>query len=103
MDEDVLESIADTFFSIRTTDLIGFQRQQVAIRDFNVAGRLGEIACPVLVTHGLYDCLIPPENGITIAKSVQDGTFVLLPNSSHAMIEDMDLNQSSAVGFVDGE
>lgn len=102
MDEDVLESIADTFFSVRTTDLVGFRHQQVALRDFNVVDRLCEVQCPTLVAHGLYDCLIPCENAITIAKLIPDAEFLLLPNSSHASIEDSELFQEAVVRFVEG-
>ena len=43
MDPEALQAIADTFFSVRRTDDIGFQRQQIAIRDFDVADRLKEL------------------------------------------------------------
>lgn len=103
MDPEALEYISNTFFSVRTTDLPGFQHQQIALRDFDVADQLKDIRCPALITHGLYDCLIPCENAVTLAKSIPNAKFVLLPNSSHATIEDADINVEEVVKFIDGE
>ncbi len=89
MPQEVLDEIASAYFNVRQLDE-GFARQQLAIRDMDCAERLKEIKAETLVISAKYDILVPPENGVLIAKEIPNSRFVLLENSAHAMIEDTD-------------
>jgi 3-oxoadipate enol-lactonase len=89
MPQEALDEIASAYFNVRQLNA-GFAGQQRAIRDMDCADRLKEIKAETLVISGKYDLLMPPENGVLIAKEIPNSRFVLLENSAHAMIEETD-------------
>ena len=54
-----------------------------ALAAFDVRGRLGTIATPVLAVAGAHDPVTTPDDLRRIADSVVHGRFVLLPDSGH--------------------
>lgn len=100
MPQEVLDEIASAYFNVRQLDE-GFAGQQIAIRDMDCAERLKEIQAQTLVISSKYDILVPPENGLLIAKEIPHSRFVLLENSAHAMIEDTDFMVEVITRFLD--
>lgn len=78
-----------------------FARQQIALRDFDVADRIEKIACPTIIFGALYDILIPCENSITLHKKIKNSKFILMENSAHAGIDDQDMTNREAAAFFD--
>lgn len=54
-----------------------------ALAQYDVAERLGEIAVPVLAIAGAHDPVSPPAHAEAIARGVQDGRSVVIPDASH--------------------
>lgn len=79
----------------------GFQRQQIAIRDMNTVPRLKNISAPALVMACKHDILLPPENGVLIAKNIPNSQFIMLENSSHGLIEDTAIMIEKIIEFID--
>lgn len=61
----------------------GFVGQLQAVMGHDVADRLGEIAAPTLVMHGMDDRLIPPANGRLLAEHIPGARLVLYPDAGH--------------------
>lgn len=100
MDPDAIEFIADQLFSTKEEmSEETFARQQIALRDFDVSDRIENITCPTIIFGALYDILLPCENSITLHKKIRNSKFVLLENSAHAGIDDMDLTNDEAAKF----
>lgn len=100
MEPAVLEMIANQMFSTKEVmDAETFARQQIAIRDFDVSDRIQNITCPTIIFGALYDILIPCENSITLHKKIPNSKFILLENSAHAGIEDVELTNGETVKF----
>lgn len=75
---------------------------QVAVaRDHDVAGRLSEIRCPVLVVHGEDDRVVAPENGRYLADQIDGAELFLVPNAGHLYhSEQADLVDDRIVEFL---
>jgi pimeloyl-ACP methyl ester carboxylesterase len=51
-------------------------------RELSMAGRAGDIACPLLVVVGRQDRLIPPEQGVRLAEE-SGGELLMLERGNH--------------------
>lgn len=100
MDPDTLAFIANQLFSTKEAmPEETFYRQQIALRDFDVSDRIQDIQCPTIIFGALYDILLPCENSITLHKKIRNSKFVLLENSAHAGVDDMELTNTEAIEF----
>lgn len=54
-----------------------------ALAAYDVTGRLGEIATPVLAVYGEHDGVSPEQDARTIAEGVRDGRIVRIDDASH--------------------
>lgn len=50
--------------------------------DWDVTGRLGEIACPTLVVSGRYD-LVPPPSAAALYRGIPSSEWVVFEHSAH--------------------
>jgi pimeloyl-ACP methyl ester carboxylesterase len=64
---------------LRTTASLGDGQRQ--------AGRLEEIAAPLLVIHGTADPLIPYPHGVALAEAVPGSTLVTIDGGGHELHE----------------
>ena len=53
---------------------------------FDTAGKIGRVACPVLLIHGVADSVIPPQNSAMLKSLRPDADRVLLPAVGHEVI-----------------
>lgn len=53
---------------------------------FNVAPRLGQIACPTLVVTGADDTTVAPANQAALAQGIRGARQVVIPAAGHALI-----------------
>jgi proline iminopeptidase len=71
--------------------------------DYDVQGRLREIAVPTLVVGGAYDWVCPPSASRTIAAKVPHAELVLLEHAGHfSFSEQPDLFHDAISDFVRG-
>ncbi|WP_231482576.1 bifunctional 3-oxoadipate enol-lactonase/4-carboxymuconolactone decarboxylase PcaDC [Nocardioides sp. URHA0020] len=61
----------------------GYAQVCAALASYDVRGRLGEIAAPVLAIAGSADVATPPERLREIVDGVADGRYVELPGVAH--------------------
>ena len=67
----------------------------------NLAGRLGELSCPILCFWGMNDQFCPPSGAWRIAESCRDTMVVTLSECGHwVMVERRELFDRMAIGFV---
>jgi 3-oxoadipate enol-lactonase len=59
------------------------RRQWEAIQQWSSFGRLGDIACPVLVLHGTEDRLVAVDNARVLAERIPRARLVLLEGAGH--------------------
>ena len=52
----------------------------------DVAGKLGKISHPVLVTNGDNDTMIPTRNSFVLAEGLPDATLIVYPNAGHGAL-----------------
>ncbi|KHL12481.1 3-oxoadipate enol-lactonase/4-carboxymuconolactone decarboxylase [Mumia flava] len=69
--------------ALSDTDDEGYAQVCDALATFDVRGRLGEIATPVLTIAGAHDGPTPPESLAAIAHGVQHGRSVVLGEAAH--------------------
>jgi 3-oxoadipate enol-lactonase len=53
--------------------------------DFSTKDRLGEIACPVVVTHGTADMLIPFRAGELVAQAITGARWIVEEGAGHSL------------------
>ncbi|HLK38186.1 MAG TPA: alpha/beta hydrolase, partial [Polyangiaceae bacterium] len=53
--------------------------------DFSTKDRLGELRCPVLVTHGTADALIPFKAGELVARAIGGARWVPHEGAGHGL------------------
>ncbi len=58
----------------------------VACDNFDVMGRLGEIATPTLVVAGTADRLTPYEYGVYLAEHIPNARLVSVEGGGHMMV-----------------
>ena len=70
------------------------------LRDFDVRGKLGQIAVPALVTAGRYD-EARPDRMRAVADELQHAELAIFENSSHmAFVEEQPAYVERARGFL---
>ncbi|MFI0351141.1 alpha/beta fold hydrolase [Actinomadura sp. 9N407] len=84
LEEDWIEEIAEECLRRRRPDPHSRARQLAASRAAKMPkGGIGQITQPVLAIHGDEDPIVRPSAGRAIARTVQDGTFVLVHRMGH--------------------
>ena len=72
----------------------------LAAQDFR--SRLGDLALPVLVTHGELSQLYPPGTGVDLQARIPGSRRILFPRSGHALhLEQPDLFNQALTEFAD--
>jgi 3-oxoadipate enol-lactonase len=66
----------------------GYMAQLQGILAWEGYSRIGQIAAPTLVIHGVSDALVPPGNGELIARRIPGAKLVLLAHASHLFLTD---------------
>jgi pimeloyl-ACP methyl ester carboxylesterase len=95
---ELIEALQDAVFGTR--DVVeGLAGQQSAIKSFDVLDRLKEVAAETFVMNAKYDIVIPPENGVLIAKTIPHARFMLMENSAHCIFEEADLMVETVLDF----
>jgi pimeloyl-ACP methyl ester carboxylesterase len=69
----------------RNTDWRAMRSFRLAMMEFDVRERLGEIAVPTIVLHGSDDALFPPDLGRALARELPSAQFRLIPGAGHAL------------------
>jgi 3-oxoadipate enol-lactonase / 4-carboxymuconolactone decarboxylase len=69
--------------SLQDADRLGYARCCRALAGYDVRGRLGELAVPLLVVAGADDVACPPDAGRFLAEGAQRGTLRVLPGVAH--------------------
>jgi pimeloyl-ACP methyl ester carboxylesterase len=77
-----------------------FQRQLGAVMSFSTFDRLPRIEALTLVMNGRQDILVPPENGLILAKRIPNAKLVLLGKSAHALAEDTEEATEAVTKFL---
>ena len=52
---------------------------------FDLSGRVGEIAVPVLVVSGAEDRMVPPEASKELHRAIPGSRMVLVPGAGHML------------------
>jgi len=81
---EVVEQIREVF---EGTSSEGYAQACIALRDFDVRSRLGEIALPTLTVAGVHDAGTPPAAAQEIANAIQGARFEVLEAAHLAPIE----------------
>lgn len=66
--------------------------------DFSTKDRLAELRCPVLVTHGTADLLIPFQAGELVARAIPGATWVVEEGAGHSLPKERATSLGRAVG-----
>ncbi|WP_345751755.1 alpha/beta fold hydrolase [Microbacterium rhizophilus] len=69
--------------SLRDADDTSYALCCDALSQYDVTGRLGEIATPLLAVYGEHDGVSPEEHARTIADGVRDGRMIRIDDASH--------------------
>jgi pimeloyl-ACP methyl ester carboxylesterase len=69
----------------RNTDWRAMRSYRLAMRGFDVRGRLAEITVPTVVLHGSEDVLFPPTVGRDLARGLPDAEFRLVRGAGHGL------------------
>jgi len=77
-----------------------YMRQLNALMNFDTYERLSQIKVPTLILHGKRDVLVPPENGLTLAKAIQNAKLVYFEYSAHGLEEEMEKVISVLLDFL---
>lgn len=85
-------------------ELMKLQNPQVikTMKVPNMVERLGEIACPALTLWGLNEQMMPDSGILRLAKGLQHGRMVLVPQCGHwVMIEHRELFNRTVIDFLE--
>jgi 3-oxoadipate enol-lactonase len=66
----------------------GYRAQLAACVAHDTGSRLGSIAAPVLVVHGVEDRMVPPANGRALAAAIPRAELLLLDDAAHLYTTD---------------
>ncbi len=77
-----------------------YRRQLNAIIKFDTYGKLSQIKAQTLVLHGKRDMLVPPENGLILAKAIPNARLVTFEKSAHLLVEDMEEVANTITEFL---
>jgi pimeloyl-ACP methyl ester carboxylesterase len=64
--------------------LVGFTRQSEAVGGHDTLARLGELRCPVLITVGAEDNLVPPRFSRQLHERIPGAELLVIPAAGHA-------------------
>lgn len=79
----------------------GYQAQLYGLLGWTSYPRLPELQCRALVLHGKEDQLIPPQNGVLLARRIPSAELVVLDHASHWLHTDQLGRTVSAIhGFL---
>jgi len=89
-------------YRTRETELMDLQRQWItnlpdawhkgvgrileAVQAIDLRPDLPQVRCPVQVISAGQDVIFPPDEGRTLASSVRNGRFELIPGAGHNLI-----------------
>lgn len=80
----------------------GYLAQLQAALAFTSHDRLASIGIPTLVIHGESDRLVPPGNGVQVAKAITGAELLLLKGASHIFMTDQPRASHEAItSFLD--
>ena len=77
-----------------------YRAQLAAALGHTTHDRLGEIATPTLVVHGLQDVMVSPANGRLLADSIPDSRLVEFPEAAHLYFTDEPAVDNEVAGFL---
>lgn len=89
MPAEAIERHRDTLTEICTnsrdpaTPVHVLQMKLRAFRQFDASDVLPSISCPTLVIHGQSDELMPPANGVELARHIKDAKLCLIADCGH--------------------
>ncbi len=96
---DVMARIGD---HIRSTPVDGFVGACMAIAKVDLADRLKEIKCPVLIMVGDQDHGTPPEMARQIHANLPGSELLIIPSAAHfSNVEQPDIFNKTMLGFLD--
>lgn len=81
-------------------DAAGYGAQLAAAVAHDAGSRLGQIAAPTLVVHGIEDRLVPPDNGRALAAAIPGADLRLFADAAHAYTTDEPSVDESVLGFL---
>ncbi|MEO8303543.1 MAG: 3-oxoadipate enol-lactonase [Betaproteobacteria bacterium] len=96
------ETLAGTRAAFLAADPVGYVGCCAAIRDMDLAGSLGSIRAPTLVTTGKDDLATPKEMGLAIAAAIPGAAGVELPVAHIAIPEETGLFTHTLLEFLTG-
>jgi pimeloyl-ACP methyl ester carboxylesterase len=87
---------------IRYPSAKGTLYQAMAIPFWSSYRRLPMLKMPVLVMHGEKDRVLPPLNGIRLAKRIPGSKLVMIPNAGHMLTSDApEATMSAVLSFLE--
>ena len=66
-------------------DIEGMALQKGALDDYDINGRIGEIAAPTLIIHGEDDIMVPIRFGEEMMSSIPGSEMVRVPGAGHIL------------------
>ena len=79
-----------------------FDRQSEAGMKWDACRRIKKINTPTLIIHGKKDILVPVQNADILAKRIPGAKKVILENSGHGMVEDLEKFIQTIIEFLEG-
>jgi 3-oxoadipate enol-lactonase len=78
----------------------GYIAQLMAAMGHDVGARLGGIAAPTLVLHGMEDRMVPPDNGRALAAAIPGAELRLLEGAAHQYATDQPSVDDDVLRFL---
>ncbi len=78
----------------------GYLAQLAAAAAHDAASRLGGIAAPTFVVHGLEDRMVPPENGRALAAAIPGAELRMLDDAAHLYTTDQPSADADVLRFL---
>ncbi len=83
---------------LQPTPEVVFARQLAAVMASDRSASLGSIRAPTLVVHGTEDPLIPPPNGVALARAIPGARLVTLEGCGHLPMWERPARLADVVG-----
>lgn len=80
-----LDLIDQTLASLRDRDLRSAVQWGAAVKSFDVRARLGRLAHPTLVLHGMEDRVIDPSHARLLRQAIRGAELKLFPYAGHML------------------
>jgi pimeloyl-ACP methyl ester carboxylesterase len=77
-----------------------YRAQLAAAAAHDAGSRLGGIAAPTLVVHGLEDRMVPPENGRALAAAIPGAELRMLGDAAHLYTTDQPTADGDVLQFL---